>query len=136
MSCRPGFVPYSAIGRGFLTGSFQRHGDIPENDYRRRSPRFQGDNFKKNLDLLEHLHEIAREKNVKPSQLALAWVLAQGSDIVPIPGTTRRDHLKENVAALDIELTGEDLKRINAAAPKGAASWMRDAEEGMMTVNG
>jgi aryl-alcohol dehydrogenase-like predicted oxidoreductase len=131
-----GFVPYSPLGRGFLTGRFLHVEDIPENDYRRKSPRFQGENFRKNLDLLDRLREIAREKNVKPSQLALAWVLAQGSDIVPIPGTTRRDHLEENIRALNIVLTAEDQKRINEAAPKGAASGMRYAESGMKTVNG
>jgi aryl-alcohol dehydrogenase-like predicted oxidoreductase len=131
-----GFVPYSPLGRGFLTGRFQRYEDIPENDYRRRSPRFQEDNFKKNLALLDHVRDIAREKNVKPSQLALAWVLAQGDDIVPIPGTTRRDHLEENIATLDIVLTREDLKRIDEAAPKGATSGARYPEEGMKTVNG
>jgi aryl-alcohol dehydrogenase-like predicted oxidoreductase len=131
-----GFVPYSPLGRGFLAGRFQRFEDIPENDYRRQSPRFQGENFTKNLELLERVREIAREKNVKPSQLALAWVLAQGEDIVPIPGTTRRDHLEENRAALDIVLTEEDLARIDAAAPKGAAAGMRYSDAGMKTVNG
>ncbi len=131
-----GFVPYSPLGRGFLTGRFHRIEDIPENDYRRNSPRFQGENFKKNLELVERVREIAREKNVKASQLALAWVLAQGDDIVPIPGTTRREHLEENLAALDIVLTRFDLKRIDAVAPKGAAAGMRYSEEGMKTVNG
>jgi aryl-alcohol dehydrogenase-like predicted oxidoreductase len=131
-----GFVPYSPLGRGFLTGRFQRYEDIPEKDYRRRSPRFQGDNFKKNLALLDRIRDIARKKNVKPSQLALAWVLAQGNDIVPIPGTTRRDHLEENIAALDIVLTREDLKRIEEAVPKGATSGTRYPDEGMKTVNG
>ncbi len=131
-----GFVPYSPLGRGFLTGRFQRFEDIPENDYRRQSPRFQGENFKKNLELVERVREIAREKNVKTSQLALAWVLAQGDFIVPIPGTTRRDHLDENLAALDIVLTKNDLARIEAVAPKGAAAGMRYSEAGMLTVNG
>ncbi len=131
-----GFVPYSPLGRGFLTGRFQRFEDIPENDYRRMSPRFQGENFKKNLELVARVREIAQEKNVKPSQLALAWVLARGEDIVPIPGTTRRDHLEENLAALEIVLSAEDLQRIDAAAPKGAAAGMRYHEEGMKTVNG
>lgn len=131
-----GFVSYSPLGRGFLTGRFHRIEDIPENDYRRNSPRFQGENFKKNLELVERVREIAREKNVKPSQLALAWVLAQGDDIVPIPGTTRRQHLEENIAALDIVLTRFDLSRIDAVAPKGAAAGMRYSEEGMKTVNG
>lgn len=131
-----GFVAYSPLGRGFLTGRFQRFEDIPENDYRRSSPRFQGENFKKNLELVKRVREIAREKNVKPSQLALAWVLARGDDIVPIPGTTRRDHLEENLKALDIVLTKDDLARIDAVAAKGAAVGMRYSEEGMKTVNG
>jgi aryl-alcohol dehydrogenase-like predicted oxidoreductase len=131
-----GFVPYSPLGRGFLTGRFRRIEDIPENDYRRFSPRFQGENFKKNLELVDRVREIAQEKKVLPSQLALAWVLAQGEDIVPIPGTTRRDHLEENLASLDIVLTKNDLARIDAAAPKGAAAGMRYPEAGMLTVNG
>lgn len=131
-----GFVAYSPLGRGFLTGRFHRFEDIPENDYRRQSPRFQGENFKKNLDLVGRVQEIAREKSVKASQLALAWVLARGRDIVPIPGTTKRSHLEENAAALDIVLTEDDMKRIEAAAPKGAAAGMRYSEEGMKTVNG
>jgi aryl-alcohol dehydrogenase-like predicted oxidoreductase len=130
-----GFVPYSPLGRGFLTGRFQRFEDIPENDYRRNSPRFQGDNFTRNLELVGRIREIAKEKNVKPSQLALAWVLSQGDDIVPIPGTSRRDHLEENVAALDIVLAQDDLARIDAAAPRGAASGMRYIEAGMRNVN-
>jgi aryl-alcohol dehydrogenase-like predicted oxidoreductase len=131
-----GFVPYSPLGRGFLTGRFQRFEDIPENDYRRTSPRFQGDNFKKNLELVDRVRQIAKEKDVKPSQLVLAWVLSQGDDIVPIPGTTRREHLDENLAALDIVLSADEIKRINAVAPKGAAAGMRYHEEGMKTVNG
>jgi aryl-alcohol dehydrogenase-like predicted oxidoreductase len=130
-----GFVPYSPLGRGFLTGRFQRFEDIAENDYRRNSPRFQGDNFTRNLELVGRIREIATEKNVKPSQMALAWVLAQGDDIVPIPGTSRRDHLEENIVALDIVLTQDDLARIGAAAPKGAASGMRYVEAGMRNVN-
>lgn len=130
-----GFVSYSPLGRGFLTGRFQRLEDIPENDYRRHSPRFEGENFRKNLELFERVREIAKEKNVKPSQLALAWVLVQGDDIVPIPGTARRDHLEENLSALEIVLTRDDLARIDAAAPKGAAAGMRYSEEGMNTVN-
>ncbi len=131
-----GFVPYSPLGRGFLTGRFRRFEEIPENDYRRMSPRFQGENFKKNLELLDRVREIAKEKKVTPSQLALAWVLAQGEDIVPIPGTTSRSHLEENLSAMDIVLSGEELKRIDAVAPKGAAAGMRYHEEGMKTVNG
>jgi aryl-alcohol dehydrogenase-like predicted oxidoreductase len=131
-----GFVAYSPLGRGFLTGRFRRFEDIAENDYRRQSPRFQGENFRKNLELVDRVREIAKEKNVKPSQLALAWVLAQGDDIVPIPGTTRSDHLQENLTALEIVLTREDLARIDSATPKGAAAGMRYSEEGMKTVNG
>jgi len=130
-----GFVPYSPLGRGFLTGRFQRFEDIPENDYRRNSPRFQGENFTRNLELVGRIREIAKEKSVKPSQLALAWVLSRGDDLVPIPGTSRRDHLEENIAALDIVLTHDDLARIDAAAPKGSASGMRYVETGMQNVN-
>src|ERR1700690_2362722 len=100
-----GFVAYSPLGRGFLTGQFKRFEDFPEDDYRRFSPRFQGENFQKNLDLVRQVEEIANEKGCKPAQLALAWVLAQGDDIVPIPGTKRRKYLEENVAALDVHLT-------------------------------
>ncbi len=130
-----GFVPYSPLGRGFLTGRFQRFEDIPENDYRRNSPRFQPENFARNLELVGRIIEIAKEKNIKPSQLALAWALGQGEDIVPIPGTSRRDHLEENISALDIVLTQDDLARIDAAAPKGVASGMRYVEAGMRNVN-
>lgn len=131
-----GFVAYSPLGRGFLTGRFRRFEDIPESDYRRQSPRFQGENFKKNLHLVDRVQETAREKNVKASQLALAWVLARGNDIVPIPGTTKKGHLEENLAALDIVLSRDDMARIEDAAPKGAAAGMRYSEEGMKTVNG
>jgi aryl-alcohol dehydrogenase-like predicted oxidoreductase len=130
-----GFVPYSPLGRGFLTGRFQRFEDIPENDYRRNSPRFQGENFRKNLVLAERICELAQEKEVKPSQLALAWVLAQGDDIVPIPGTTRRDHLEENLTALDVVLTPADLARIDAAVPKGMTAGLRYPDAGMRNVN-
>lgn len=131
-----GFVPYSPLGRGFLTGRFQRFEDIPEIDYRRNSPRFQGANFRKNLELVSRVIGIAQKKGLKPSQLALAWVLAQGDDIVPIPGTTRRDHLEENIAALDVVLTKEEVAQISMAAPKGAAAGMRYSETGMKAVNG
>lgn len=131
-----GFVPYSPLGRGFLTGRFRRFEDIPEGDYRRNSPRFQRDNFQKNLPLVDRVREIAREKRVRPSQLALAWVLAQGEEIVPIPGTARRDHLEENIAALDIVLSAEDLKRIDAVATKDAAAGARYAEAAMRHLNG
>jgi len=131
-----GFVPYSPLGRGFLTGRFRRFEEIPEGDYRRNSPRFQGENFQKNLALVERVREIAQEKGVKPSQLALAWVLAQGEEIIPIPGTARRDHLEENVAALGIALSREDLRRIDEVAPKGAAAGPRYPEAAMRHVNG
>jgi aryl-alcohol dehydrogenase-like predicted oxidoreductase len=131
-----GFVAYSPLGRGFLTGRFRKYEDIPEDDYRRYSPRFQSENFRKNLDLVEKVGEIARRKGVKPGQLALAWVLAQGKDIVPIPGTTIPEHLKENVEALTIKLSEEDLNEINRAMPEGAASGLRYPESMMHLVNG
>src|SRR4029077_12667939 len=114
-----GFVAYSPLGRGFLTGRFSRFEDLPVDDYRRNTPRFQGDNFGKNLDLVRRVEEIAKEKGCKPSQLALAWVLAQGEDIVPIPGTKRRVYLEENIKAVEIDLTAEDLRRIEEVFPSG-----------------
>jgi aryl-alcohol dehydrogenase-like predicted oxidoreductase len=120
-----GFVAYSPLGRGFLTGQIKRFEDLPEDDYRRHSPRFQGGNFRRNLDLVRRIGEIALEKGCSRAQLALAWVLAQGGGIVPIPGTKRRKYLEENVAALDVRLTREDLKRIDEVAPKGAAAGAR-----------
>jgi aryl-alcohol dehydrogenase-like predicted oxidoreductase len=128
-----GFVAYSPLGRGFLTGQIQRFEDLPEGDFRRSSPRFQGENFQKNLELVDRVKEIANEKGVAASQLALAWLLHQGEDIVPIPGTKRRKYLEENVAAVEITLTDEDLRRIEEAAPKGAASGERYPD--MSTVN-
>jgi aryl-alcohol dehydrogenase-like predicted oxidoreductase len=128
-----GFVPYSPLGRGFLTGQIQRFEDLAEDDFRRFSPRFQGDHFVKNLELVRRVEETAAEKGVKPSQLALAWLLAQGDDIVPIPGTKRREYLEENIAAIAIELSKEDLARIDEAAPKGAAFGDRYAD--MRSVN-
>jgi aryl-alcohol dehydrogenase-like predicted oxidoreductase len=130
-----GFVAYSPLGRGFLSGQIKNFDDLAPDDYRRYSPRFQGENFQKNLELVRRIEEIAAEKGCTPAQLALAWVLAQGEDIVPIPGTKRRKYLEENVAALDIEITQEELKRIDEIAPKGAASGMRYPEAGMATVN-
>jgi aryl-alcohol dehydrogenase-like predicted oxidoreductase len=130
-----GLVPYSPLGRGFLTGRIRRFEDLAPDDFRRFNPRFQGDNFRKNLDLVERVETIAGEKGYTPSQLALAWVLAQGSDLVPIPGTTRRAHLEENVGALAIRLTPEDLARIDEVAPKGIAAGERYAPEGMRFVN-
>ncbi len=131
-----GFVAYSPLGRGFLTGQFTRFEDFPQDDYRRNSPRFQGENFQKNLDLVRRVEEIAREKGCKPSQLALAWVLAQDKNIVPIPGTKHRKYLEENVAALDVKLTGEDLRRIEEVFPAGAAAGLRYPEHMMSIVNG
>jgi aryl-alcohol dehydrogenase-like predicted oxidoreductase len=128
-----GFVAYSPLGRGFLTGQIQRFEDLPEGDFRRSSPRFQGENFQKNLELVDRVKEIANEKGVAASQLALAWLLHQGEDIVPIPGTKRREYLEENVAAVEITLSDEDLRRIEEAAPKGAASGERYTD--MSTVN-
>jgi aryl-alcohol dehydrogenase-like predicted oxidoreductase len=131
-----GFVAYSPLGRGFLTGQFQRFEDFPADDYRRNSPRFQGENFQKNLDLVTRVQEIAKEKACTPAQLALAWVLAQGEDIVPIPGTKRRTYLEENIGALNVDLTPEDLRRIDEVFPKGAAAGDRYPEHMMARING
>jgi aryl-alcohol dehydrogenase-like predicted oxidoreductase len=129
-----GFVAYSPLGRGFLTGQFRRFEDIPADDYRRNSPRFQGENFQKNLDLVRSVEEIAKEKGCQPSQLAIAWVLAQGDDIVPIPGTKRRKYLEENVAALDVKLTPQELSRLNEVLPSGAAAGNRYPDHVMALV--
>jgi len=129
-----GFVPYSPLGRGFLTGQIRSVDDLAEDDFRRNSPRFQGENFRKNLDLVREIEAMAREKGCAPSQLALAWVLAQGEDIVPIPGTKRRRYLEENVGALDVSLTPEDLARIDRIIPPGAAAGTRYPEAGMRMV--
>jgi len=126
-----GFVPYSPLGRGFLTGQIKSIDDLAPDDFRRNSPRFQGENFQKNLDLVREIEAMAREKGCAPSQLALAWVLAQGSDIVPIPGTKRRRYLEENVGALDVNLTTDDLARIDRIIPPGAAAGTRYHEAGM-----
>lgn len=128
-----GFVAYSPLGRGFLTGQFNKPEDIPEGDSRRNHPRFQGDNFYKNLELVEKVKQIADEKGCTPSQLALAWVLAQGNDIVPIPGTKRVKYLEENIAAADIMLSDDDLKRLDEVAPKGVTAGDRYPD--MSTVN-
>jgi aryl-alcohol dehydrogenase-like predicted oxidoreductase len=130
-----GFVAYSPLGRGFLTGQFKQFEDLPADDYRRNSPRFQGVNFQRNLELVRKVEEIAREKGCKPSQLALAWVLAQGEDIVPIPGTKHRKYLEENAAAVDITLSPEDLRRLEDIFPYGAASGQRYPENMMELVN-
>ena len=131
-----GFVAYSPLGRGFLTGQFRRFEDLPADDYRRNTPRFQAENFQKNLDLVHKVEEIAKEKGCQPSQLALAWVMAQGDDIVPIPGTKRRKYLEENAAAVEIKLTKEDLARIDAVFPPDAASGQRYPEHMMALING
>ncbi len=128
-----GFVAYSPLGRGFLTGRFRRLEDLPEGDYRRNSPRFQGENFRKNLELVKRVEQIAMVKRVTPSQIALAWLLHQGKDIVPIPGTKHRKYLEENAGAEDIKLTAGDLARIDAAAPRGFAAGDRYPD--MRTVN-
>jgi len=130
-----GFVAYSPLGRGFLTGQFKRVEDLPADDYRRSSPRFQGDNFQRNLDLVRRVEEIAKKKGCKPSQLALAWVLAQGDDIVPIPGTKHRKYLEENATALDVQLSADDLRRLAEFFPQGAASGQRYTEQMMKAVN-
>jgi aryl-alcohol dehydrogenase-like predicted oxidoreductase len=130
-----GFVPYSPLGRGFLTGKIKKREDLPEDDYRHTTPRFQDGNFQRNLDLVERVGEIAREKRCTPAQLALAWVLAQGDDIVPIPGTKRRKYLQENVGALDVILTSADLARIEEVAPKHAFAGERYPDWAMQMVN-
>ncbi len=129
------FVAYSPLGRGFLTGQFKKFEDLAADDYRRFSPRFQGENFQKNLDLVARVEALAREKHCTPGQLALAWLLAQGEDIIPIPGTKRRKYLEENVGALQVKLTADDLRRIEEVAPKGAAAGMRYPEAMMSLVN-
>jgi len=129
-----GFVPYSPLGRGFLTGQFKKFEDLAANDYRRFAPRFQGDNFQQNLELVERIKQLAAEKHCTPAQLALTWVLAQGADVVPIPGTKRRKYLDENLGALDVSLSSPDLARIDAIAPHGVAAGERYPEQGMRTV--
>ncbi len=129
------FVPFSPLGRGFLTGQIQRFEDLEEGDYRRGSPRFLGENFQRNLDLVQRVAEIAQAKHCSPAQLALAWVLAQGEDIVPIPGTKRRRYLQDNVGALDVNLTSDDLAAIEKVAPRTAFSGPRYGEGMMKMVN-
>ncbi len=128
-----GFVAYSPLGRGFLTGQIRSPEDLEEDDFRRNNPRFQGENFRRNLDLVARVEEIAREKGCTPAQLALAWVLARGDDIVPIPGTKRRRYLEDNAGAVDVELTPEELARLEAAFPKGATAGERYAD--MSTID-
>jgi aryl-alcohol dehydrogenase-like predicted oxidoreductase len=131
-----GFVAYSPLGRGFLTGQFKKAEDLAADDYRRFSPRFQGDNFQRNLDLVKTVEQIASQNKCQPSQLALAWVLAQGDDIVPIPGTKRRNYLEENAAAADLKLAPDDLRRLTDVFSSGAASGPRYPEHMMNLVNG
>ncbi len=130
-----GFVAYSPFSRGILTGQIKKFEDLEPNDFRRNSPRYQGENFRKNLELVERITAIAAEKRCTPAQLALAWVLAQGEDIVPIPGTKRRKYLEENVAASEVKLSPEDLRRIDEIAPKNAAAGQRYPEAAMGLVN-
>lgn len=130
-----GFVPYSPLGRGFLTGQIKKYEDLAVDDYRRHAPRFQGENFGKNLELVKRIEEIASEKECTSSQLALAWLLAQGDDLVPIPGTKRRKYLEENVLAPNISLSSEELLLIEEVAPKGVAAGLRYPEAGMKGVN-
>ena len=130
-----GFVPYSPLGRGFLSGEIRSIDDLAPDDFRRSNPRFSGENFGKNLELVEAVKAIAADRGVTAAQLALAWVLAQGDHLVPIPGTRRLRTLEENVAAVDVELSAEDLARIEAVFPKGAAAGTRYPEAGMATVN-
>ena len=130
-----GFVAYSPLGRGFLTGQIRRPEDFPDNDYRRFHPRFTGENFAKNIALVDRIEELAKEKGVTAAQLALAWVLAQGDDIVPIPGTKRRKYLDENIAAAAIKLSRDELDALDAILPPGAAGGDRYAPQGMTTVN-
>jgi len=130
------FIAYSPLGRGFLTGQLKRFEDLASDDYRRFSPRFQGENFQKNLDLVARVESLAEEKNCTPGQLALAWLLAQGDDIIPIPGTKRRKYLEENIGALNVKLSANDLRRIEEVAPHGSAAGLRYPEHMMNLING
>lgn len=130
-----GFVAYSPLGRGFLTGRFRSPDDFKENDFRKHSPRFQGENFQKNLRLVDKVKELAKSKGVTPAQLALAWVMSQGRDIVPIPGTTRIKHIEENIKAVDVELSDDELQQIGDIFPMDAASGLRYPETAMKTIN-
>jgi len=130
-----GFIAYSPLGRGFLTGRFAKPEDLPPDDYRRHHPRFQGENFAKNLELVRRVRELAGEKRCTPGQLALAWLLAKGPDIVPIPGTKKRAYLEENARAAEVALTTEDLRRIEEVAPVGVAAGPRYPEQAMRSVN-
>jgi aryl-alcohol dehydrogenase-like predicted oxidoreductase len=130
-----GYVAYSPLGRGFLTGQFKSPSDFPDDDFRRNHPRFQGENFEKNISLVGEVEAMAREKGCTTAQLALAWVLAQGEDVVPIPGTKHVRYLDQNIGALEVRLTAEDLRRLDAILPPGAAAGQRYHERGMETVN-
>jgi aryl-alcohol dehydrogenase-like predicted oxidoreductase len=130
-----GFVAYSPLGRGFLTGRFKTQEDIPPDDWRRHHPRFEGENFRRNLHLAETVRQIAEEIACAPAQLALAWVLAQGQDIVPIPGTKHPRYLEENIGALNVHLTDEQLRRLDEAFPVGVPAGERYPEQGMRTIN-
>lgn len=130
-----GFVPYSPLGRGFLTGQIKRFEDLAEDDYRRNAPRFQGENFQKNIDLVKKIEELAAQKQCTPAQLALAWLLAQGQDVVPIPGTKRRKYLEDNLGALHVSLTQEELQQIDEIAPQGIAAGDRYAKPQMANLN-
>jgi len=130
-----GFVPYSPLGRGFLTGKITAPADLPVTDFRRNSPRFQQENLEKNVAIVRALEGLAKEKNCTPSQLALAWVLAQGDDVIPIPGTKRLAYLRENIGAVDVELTAEDLRKLSIAFPKGVAAGERYPAAQMQRLN-
>jgi aryl-alcohol dehydrogenase-like predicted oxidoreductase len=130
-----GYVAYSPLGRGFLTGQFKSPDDFPEDDFRKNHPRFQGENFRKNIQLVEEVEAMAKEKGCTTAQLALAWVLAQGEDIVPIPGTKQVRYLDQNIGALEVNITDEDLRRLDEILPPGAAAGQRYHERGMATVN-
>ncbi len=130
-----GFVPYSPLGRGFLTGRFRRPEDLPADDVRRNQPRFQGENFQKNLQLVDRITEVAVEKHCTPSQLALAWVMAQGDDIVAIPGTKRRQYLEDNAGAVNVRLNEDDRRRLDEIMPSGVTAGLRYPEGGMATLN-
>jgi aryl-alcohol dehydrogenase-like predicted oxidoreductase len=130
-----GYVAYSPLGRGFLSGRFKSPADFPDDDFRQNHPRFQGENFEKNIQLVREVEAMAQEKGCTTAQLALAWVLAQGGDIVPIPGTKHVRYLDENIGALDVKLTGDDVKRLDQILPPGAAAGQRYHERGMETVN-
>ena len=132
---RIGFVAYSPLGRGFLTGRYTTPDDFAADDWRRNNPRFQGDNFRQNLEIVDRVRRVAASRHCTPAQLALAWVLAQGNNIVPIPGSKRRERLEENAAAADVHLTADDLREIDALVPAGIAAGTRYAEGGMKTVN-